>query len=261
VLDAATRAMELDHFVLFSSVAGIFGAPGQANYAAACAAMDAFAIGRQMAGRPTLSIAWGPWQYDGSPSAAHMRDSHFQAITPAVGLAWLGRLLSNADDLPARLVASRLDIRRVGWTNAASSKEAFGAPSARVDERHQAGELDRTAILHEIVTRVGRRLGQRGHEVAQDRSLASLGLDSLAVLELRNELSEDLGVTLAPRRLINAAGLAEIAEQAFRQHHEEMERAAIRNRLSDRPDSTIDTLSDAEVEQALNALNPQMAAK
>src|SRR5262249_303781 len=68
-LHCATRSHDLQFFVLFSSIAAVFGAAGQGNYAAANALMDGFAHYRATAALPALSINWGPWAQAGMAAA------------------------------------------------------------------------------------------------------------------------------------------------------------------------------------------------
>ncbi|MFF8732862.1 type I polyketide synthase, partial [Streptomyces sp. NPDC015171] len=73
-LHELTREMNLSAFVLFSSAAGVIGGPGQGNYSAANAFLDAFAQWRRAQGLPALALAWGLWAESGGMIAT-MSDS------------------------------------------------------------------------------------------------------------------------------------------------------------------------------------------
>ena len=123
-LHEATQELPLALFMAFSSVAGTVGAPGQANYAAANAFLDALAAHRRAAGLPAVSVAWGPWAGAGGMAgrlgggAARLARDGLRALPPADGLALFdggrGRPADRALPALAAVVAVRWDLPRCG---------------------------------------------------------------------------------------------------------------------------------------------------
>jgi mycoketide-CoA synthase len=113
--------LDLDLFVLFSSVAGVWGGAGQGNYAAANTYLDALAAHRRRQGLPAVSIAWGPWQVDGAgmsgqPASTDWKRMERQGLRPFSGGDGLTLLDRAADAAYALVVAVRLNVSRLSRT-------------------------------------------------------------------------------------------------------------------------------------------------
>jgi acyl carrier protein len=218
-LDAALHlhelTAELDSFVLFSSAAGIFGAPGQGNYAAANAFLDALAQRRRAEGRPAISLAWGLWAGAGEMSAeldegerTRLARAGVSALSPEEGLELFDAALESGEPLvvPIRLERAALralaDAARVpsllrGLVPAPSRPASNSAAAATLARRlaDAAGE-EREAIVLEVVrTHVAAVLGRDA--IDMERAFTDLGFDSLGAVELRNRLTEATGLRLS----------------------------------------------------------------
>ncbi|MFI8828438.1 type I polyketide synthase, partial [Streptomyces sp. NPDC053431] len=231
-LHELTRDLDLSAFVLFSSAAGVFGNPGQSNYAAANTFLDALAAHRQSLGLPGLSLAWGLWEKDsgmttdlGGGDVRRMARDGVTALPDRDGLALLDASL--ADSGAAALVPIRLDLAalraaggavppllgRLVKTRAKRVAGAAGTGGAALRER-LAGLTgpEREAVLLETVTsEVAAVLGYAGaQEVQADRAFRDLGFDSLTAVELRNRLGEITGLRLAATLVFDHPSPAEL---------------------------------------------------
>ncbi|MFI9320174.1 type I polyketide synthase [Kitasatospora aureofaciens] len=216
-LHELTAGQDLALFVLFSSITGVIGNPGQANYAAANAYLDALAEHRRAAGRPVTCLAWGPWAGGGMAGdhpalTGRMRRSGLTPMDPAPAVAALGRALGAG--------ASGLTVADVDWSVLAPALTAArpsaliaelpearraGAPAVGGQERSPlAGRLsgrdaaERQRVLLELVrTEAAAVLGHTGPAtVDAARAFRDLGFDSLTAVELRNRLAAATGLGL-----------------------------------------------------------------
>jgi acyl transferase domain-containing protein/acyl-CoA synthetase (AMP-forming)/AMP-acid ligase II/acyl carrier protein len=223
-LDALTRDLPLDFFVLYASVSGLLGSPGQGNYAAANTFLDALAHHRRAQGRPALSVDWGPFSVVGMGAALEERGLRavsrgMETLTPDEGLSVLARLLGG-DRVQVGVVPLDVRLWRELYPAAASSRmlsrlvtaPRVGRPVGDLLERLAAAAPGARAGLLEDAVRalVAQVLGIPEGQLDGDAPLTSLGMDSLLALELRNRIQAALGVTLPATLLWSYPTVAEL---------------------------------------------------
>ncbi|MBF6195896.1 type I polyketide synthase [Nocardia sp. CDC186] len=188
-LHELTAGRSLRFFLLFSSAAAVVGLPGQAGYAAANAFLDGVAESRDASGSPALSIAWGPWADTGmverlsSDAVRRLTRRGYGLLRPEDAFDTLDRLIGTA-------------------TAAVTTMPLTGVPDADVPDvlldsvAHAAEKVSTTDDSGDLAARMEalvRRCLGLAPDADLDRPLHELGLDSVAALEIRDELSRSSG--------------------------------------------------------------------
>ncbi|MFV2109765.1 type I polyketide synthase [Micromonospora sp. LOL_015] len=203
----------VDRFVLFSSVAGVWGSGGHAAYAAANAYLDALAERRRAAGLPALAIAWGPWADGGmsaGPDTVREAARHGLPVMPTTDA--LGDLRAALDSgLPCVTVADvTWDRFAPLFTSTRPSRlfEPVTGPADAEPDDHAGPWLDRlrgrsgpdreaellALVRHEVALTLGH---PDDRAVETDQAFRDLGFDSMAAVELRDRITAGTGLSLA----------------------------------------------------------------
>ncbi|MFC4566069.1 SDR family NAD(P)-dependent oxidoreductase, partial [Nocardiopsis mangrovi] len=217
-LDELTRGLDLAAFVLFSSASGVFGNPGQANYAAANTYLDALAQRRRAEGLPAVSLAWGLWEQRtgltgdlGRADRDRMARQGVRPLTTDEGLELFDTALRGDDALlvPARLDLTPARVRdtqgrvppllrglvrpgRRTTAHAAGDRHALAQRIATLPEQERI-----PALLDLVRAEAAAVLGHpSGDRVGADRAFREAGFDSLTAVELRNRLNAATGLRL-----------------------------------------------------------------
>ncbi|MGW3433442.1 type I polyketide synthase, partial [Streptomyces melanosporofaciens] len=243
-LHELTRDLDLSAFVLFSSAAGTFGAPGQANYAAANTFLDALAAHRRSAGLPALSLAWGLWEQRSAMTGgmadadvARMERSGMAPLSSRDGLELFDTACAvggeavlvplHLDTAPLREQAAEGGLPAVfrGLVRAAARRRTVAAGAADTGgpslARRLAGlaEAEREkAVLDLVRGQAAAVLGFPDAEaVGATRGFLEQGFDSLTAVELRNRLNAASGLRLAPTLLFDHPTPELVARQLLAQ--------------------------------------------
>ncbi|WP_269859622.1 type I polyketide synthase [Streptomyces sp. RPT161] len=220
-LDALFADDSLDAFVLFSSIAGVWGSGGQGAYAAANAFLDALAEQRRARGLTATAVAWGPWA-DGGMAAEgdaeeQLRRRGLPPMAPELNLAALSEAVVGGDTTvtvadvdwarfapaftaarPRPLIADLPEVRHALRGADADDEAARQRPSALREQLAELAAADRLPTVLDLVrTHVAAALGHDSLDAVEPgRAFKELGFDSLTAVELRNRLNTATGLRL-----------------------------------------------------------------
>ncbi|WP_025736141.1 type I polyketide synthase [Mycobacterium genavense] len=236
-LHELTRDLDVAAFILFSSMAGLAGASGQANYAAANSFLDGLAVHRRVCGLPAMSLGWGLWDQAsamtgalGAADRARFGRDGIVAMPSDEALELMDTALIVDEPflLPAHIDLAALRVKFDGGTLPPMFVDLINAPTRRqVDDSLAAAksksallqrleglpEDEQFAVLLDLVrSNIATVLGSSSPEaIDPDRAFQELGFDSLTAVEMRNRLKSATGLALSPTLIFDYPNCAALA--------------------------------------------------
>jgi acyl carrier protein len=235
-LHELTRDSELEQFVLFSSLASIVGSPGQANYAAANAFLDALAHHRRFLSLPALSVNWGSWEDAGM--AARLKEREGQRWE-AAGVGWIGIRpgLQTLEELLANGTC-HASVAPIDWTRFASQlpgpvpcflqgiveeipADAGGSGESPVllEQTRNLTSEECAQVAQQHLIELAARVLAWNSSVAIDpnRPFNELGFDSLTGVEFCNAIGRAIGQSFSPTILYDYPTINRLTEYVVAQ--------------------------------------------
>jgi amino acid adenylation domain-containing protein/thioester reductase-like protein len=268
-LHELTKSMDLDIFVMFSSISGITGTAGQGNYAAANTFLDALAYLRRAENLPATSIAWGLWSGNGMGSnlseTGHIRYANvgLHGLTPERGLKILeqsvcsgraltvgaaydvGRLRDYYDERQERphlllsLLGPHTESKKMGPIASGGEDHALHARLRNARIADQA-----PIVLAMVRETVATTLGfASSDDVNVHLRLQDIGIDSLTAVLIRGRLANLTGLTLSPKIVFDYPNLTALSQFLLSRMQESVEGSS-----SDGDSGSSTSLSSVELE-------------
>jgi NAD(P)-dependent dehydrogenase (short-subunit alcohol dehydrogenase family)/aryl carrier-like protein len=226
-LHQLTQEMPLDFFIMFSSVASLMGSPGQGNYAAANAGLDAIARYRQNRGLPAISINWGPWAETGMAATQGFARKGISLIAPEQGFTALEQLLVND------LAQAQVGVIAADWQELSKQfpylhqsnyfAQLLSNSSVKQDKEKQKSNIYTELLAISVPERekyltdylqgaIAPILQIDKDKLSVTDSLLESGMDSLMVMEAVNQLKDDLQLMLYPREFYERPRIESLAK-------------------------------------------------
>ncbi len=214
-LHELTQEMDLAAFVLYSSGAAVFGSPGQGNYAAANAFLDALARRRRAMGLPATAIAWGMWEAESGGMTEDLSESDRDRlvrmgaapISGSYGVELFDRACSQPAPFRAAIPVDKRVLRAAANAGLLPPLLSGLVPASRRRPAASTGSLARhlatlpeaereVTVLTMVREHTAAVLGHSPEAIDPAANFKDLGFDSLGAVELRNRLARASGMRL-----------------------------------------------------------------
>jgi surfactin synthase thioesterase subunit/acyl carrier protein/NADP-dependent 3-hydroxy acid dehydrogenase YdfG len=226
ILHECTKSLELDFFILQSSVLSLLGSAGQANYSASNTFVDSLAAHRRAAGLPAMAINWSAWSGGGLATASGARGEAMWSslgvkfVSPDLAMKSFDRLMHHDVDQIAVAIADWptyagkvgnppfLAELLNGREGPSKSVRANGEPAAVVVH---VNDGTRGELLSRLQQRIMAELGFVD-PIDPDRPLNEVGLDSLRSVTLANNLEDEFGILISISQLISGPTINQLVD-------------------------------------------------
>lgn len=282
VLHDTFKDHDLEFFVMFGSAGSTIASPGQGNYAAANAFLDAFAHYRTAQGLPALTIGWGPWSV-GMVEELKLQKIYAQRgielITPAVGARILDRLINQRTPSVVAISADWSRARQAGFAGplplmfsdlgtsemVAAESDSDGSVLAVLAA---TPESDRPAVIADHVKRIVAAVFDCAvDDFEPDDVLEDIGLDSMMAMDFRVRINMAFSIDLPVLEILRGVSVNSVADRVLAELHvihgevptatEDPSASQPAFGDGDNVDRLMDGLSDADLRELLAELEAQ----
>lgn len=243
-LHLLSKELELDHFVLFSSISSLIGNIGQANYVAANAFLDSFAHWRKNMQLPATTVNLGVLKEAGVVS----RDESLEKLLEGSGInGFTNKEVMHGIDFVIKEKPTQIGFFDLNWRVASksfgksglalfsnvdklNSHEEVSLSETQLSNRESLLSLDPDAQHEFIVLLLKKQLGKilkiPAASINTDKGINLLGVDSILTIEFMGMIKESLAVELAPIELLTGPSLKQLStkiiESSFHIMNEEL---------------------------------------
>lgn len=285
-LHEQSKSLNLDFFILYSSISSLIGSHKLAHYSAANGFLDGLATYRHSLNLPAQSINWGPWEQGGMVNnisgTKQVADSGFSLIGPTEGVAYLEQVIANPETHQAAVIKADWD-RVKNIYSSRSEQAVFEFLISKTDELKETTtpDLRNSLEAQPAWSRVDILTGylsthacalleiEDRENIDIKRGFFDMGMDSLMAVELRTKLERQLAYPLPPSTVFDFPSIEQLATHilsllfgdAKTEAHIPLQEEVIHNTTPSIEPSQIDGMSDAEISALIDGELSSLSAQ